>query len=77
MNNQRQKQLPGFNLLRGIGTFENGDPAWYRLAVIILIALFWLALAFILKGWVFPVAGAGVGASKLEKIITLISNKSP
>ena len=77
MSNQRQKQLPGFNLLRGNATFKENDPHWYKLVVIILLSAFWLALAYFLKGWVFTIAGAGAGASRVEKIIALFSNKSP
>ena len=73
----RQKELSGFNLLRGVATFKDNDPHWYKLLLFIFFAVFLLVLAWILKGWFFPIAGAGVRASKLEKIIALFSNKSP
>lgn len=66
------------DLLGGKIVFNENDPWWYKLLVIIILAAFILGVVWILKGWVLSaVAAKGLSGLNLNDLLKIGKGKSP
>ena len=47
-------ECSSFNLLAGKATFKDNEPLWYRILLMVIMAVFIVSLAFTIRLWVFP-----------------------
>ena len=71
------KKESSINLLTGKASFTN-EPLWYRLVVMIIMALFILGIVYMLHQWALPtLAAQGLSGMNLNNLFKFGIGKSP
>jgi|GEM_PF-4051739 len=69
-------QTSHFNLLKAKARFTD-EPIWYRLALCLIQAAFYLLLIYLLKEWALSLLAKNIIQEALAKVIAIKNGRSP